>query len=117
MPTPGAGPFNHAGMLLVASGKGFYFGYGVPQTSAPIPPSGVTVVPVSDADATIEVRMVTRRNERQPSSTDFVACARVALVPAPSPCVAARDAEPVAGAGAGAAEPEAGRLTIRGRRP
>ena len=36
MATPGAGPFNHAGILLVASGKGFYFGYGVP-TSAPHP--------------------------------------------------------------------------------
>ena len=31
MPTPNAGPFNHAGMMLVASGKGLYLGYGVPR--------------------------------------------------------------------------------------
>ena len=82
--TPGAGPFNHAGILLVASGKGFYFGYGVP-TSAPHPLSGVTVVPVSDPDATVEVRMVTRKGERQPLVDSFIECARSALVPAPEP--------------------------------
>jgi DNA-binding transcriptional LysR family regulator len=83
-PTPGAGPFNHAGILLVASGKGFYYGYGVP-TSAPHPLSGVAVVPVSDPDATVEVRMVTRKGERQPLVDSFVECARGALVPAPEP--------------------------------
>ncbi len=55
MPTPGAGPFNHAGMMLVASGRGVYLGYGVPMTE-PQPPSGVAVRPVSDRDATTEIR-------------------------------------------------------------
>jgi DNA-binding transcriptional LysR family regulator len=84
MATPGAGPFNHAGILLVASGKGFYFGYGVP-ISAPHPTSGVTVVPVSDPGATVEVRMVTRKGERQALVDAFVDCASRALVPVPEP--------------------------------
>ncbi len=75
MPTPGAGPFNHAGMMLVASGRGVYFGYGVPQTG-PHPASGVAVVPVSDAEATIEVSVVSRRNEASAVVADFIACAQ-----------------------------------------
>lgn len=59
--TPGAGPFNHAGMMLVASQKGIYFGYGVPL-SGPQPASGVAVVPVSDPGATVDVRMVSRKD-------------------------------------------------------
>ncbi len=58
--TPGAGPYNHAGLMLVASGKGVYLGYGVPLT-APQAPSGVAVRPVSDPGATMEVCVVTRR--------------------------------------------------------
>lgn len=84
MATPGAGPFNHAGILLVASGKGFYLGYGVP-ISAPHPTSGVTVVPVADPDATVEVRMVTRKGEGQPLVDTFVECACRVLVPVPEP--------------------------------
>jgi DNA-binding transcriptional LysR family regulator len=84
MATPGAGPFNHAGILLVASGKGFYLGYGVPINS-PHPTSGVTVVPVSDRGATVEVRTVTRKNEGQPLVTSFVECACRVLAPVPEP--------------------------------
>jgi DNA-binding transcriptional LysR family regulator len=73
--TPGAGPYNHAGMMLVASGKGVYFGYGVPQTG-PTPASGVAVVPVSDPDATIEVSIVSRRNDTSSVAADFIACAQ-----------------------------------------
>lgn len=72
--TPGAGPFNHAGILLVASGKGVYLGYGVP-INAPHPTSGVAVVPVSNRDATVAVRMVTRKGENQPLVDTFVDCA------------------------------------------
>jgi DNA-binding transcriptional LysR family regulator len=73
IPTPGAGPFNHAGMMLVASGKGVYLGYGVPLTE-PQPPSGVAVRPVSDRDATTEVRVVHRKAEVSPVVTRFLEC-------------------------------------------
>ena len=84
MATPGAGPFNHAGILLVASGKGFYLGYGVPINS-PHPTSGVIVVPVSDRDATVEVRTVTRKGEGQPLVDSFVECACRVLAPVAEP--------------------------------
>ena len=72
-PTPGAGPFNHAGMMLVASGKGVYLGYGVPLTE-PQPPSGVAVRPLSDRDATTEVRVVHRKAESAPVVRRFLEC-------------------------------------------
>jgi DNA-binding transcriptional LysR family regulator len=75
LPTPNAGPFNHAGMMLVASGKGIYMGYGVPQTG-PTPASGVAVVPLSDEDATIEVSIVSRRNDASAVAANFIACAQ-----------------------------------------
>ena len=75
MPTPNAGPFNHTGMMLVASGKGLYMGYGVPQTG-PTPASGVAVVPLNDDDATIEVSIVSRRNDASAVAADFIACAQ-----------------------------------------
>jgi DNA-binding transcriptional LysR family regulator len=65
VPTPGVGPFNHAGMMLVASGKGVYLGYGVPLTE-PHPPSGVAVRPVSDQGATTQIRVVHRKVEESP---------------------------------------------------
>lgn len=71
IPTPGAGPFNHAGIMLVASGKGVYLGYGVPSTE-PHAPSGVTVRPVSDPDAVIEVCVVTRSGEHSPLVVAFL---------------------------------------------
>ncbi len=37
--TPGAGPYNLAGMTLVASGKGIYLGYGVPLRDAVVRPA------------------------------------------------------------------------------
>lgn len=73
IPTPGAGPFNHAGMMLVASGKGVYLGYGVPLTE-PQPPSGVAVRPVNDRDATTEVRVVHRKAADSLVVTPFLEC-------------------------------------------
>ena len=73
IPTPGAGPFNHTGMMLVASGKGVYLGYGVPMTE-PQPPSGVAVRPVSDRDATTEIRVVHRRADASPVVRRFMEC-------------------------------------------
>jgi DNA-binding transcriptional LysR family regulator len=74
IPTPGAGPYNHAGMMLVASGKGVYLGYGVPLTT-PHSPSGVAVRPLSDPGATIEVCMVNRKGESSPLVLRFLECA------------------------------------------
>ena len=71
IPTPGAGPFNHAGMMLGASGQGVYLGSGVPLTE-PQPASGVAVRPVGDAGATIEVCVVHRKGESSPIVTRFL---------------------------------------------
>jgi DNA-binding transcriptional LysR family regulator len=71
VPTPGAGPFNHAGMMLVASGKGIYLGYGVPLTG-PQPASGVAVRPVTDAGATVEVCVVSRKRDTSPNVQHFL---------------------------------------------
>jgi len=74
IPTPGAGPYNHAGMMLVASGKGVYLGYGVPLTTTHAP-SGVAVRPVSDPGATIEICVVSRKSESSPLVLRFLECA------------------------------------------
>jgi DNA-binding transcriptional LysR family regulator len=71
--TPGAGPFNHTGMMLVASGKGVYLGYGVPLTE-PQSPSGVAVRPVSDRDATTEIRVVYRKADDSQVIRRFLEC-------------------------------------------
>jgi len=73
IPTPGAGPFNHAGMMLVASGKGVYLGYGVPLTG-PQPLTGVAVRPLNDPSATTEVRVVHRKGDDSPVVTRFLEC-------------------------------------------
>jgi hypothetical protein len=73
VPTPGAGPFNHTGMMLVASGKGVYLGYGVPMTE-PQPPSGVAVRPVSDRKATTEIRVVHRKADTSLVVRRFLEC-------------------------------------------
>lgn len=73
IPTPGAGPFNHAGMMLVASGKGIYLGYGVPMTE-PQPPSGVAVKPISDREAITEIRAIHRKADNSPVLRRFLEC-------------------------------------------
>lgn len=73
MTTPGAGPFNHAGLMLVASGKGAYIGHGIPLTNSQ-GASGVAVVPLSDEDATIEVCVVSRKAETSPIVPRFLEC-------------------------------------------
>jgi len=72
-PTPGAGPYNHAGLMLVASGKGVYLCLGVPLTS-PQPASGVAVLPVGDPGATIEVCVASRRGESSQLVHQFLEC-------------------------------------------
>jgi len=73
IPTPGAGPYNHAGLMLVASGKGVYLCLGVPLTS-PQPASGVAVLPVGDPGATIEVCVANRRGETSHLVHQFLEC-------------------------------------------
>lgn len=74
VPTPGAGPFNHTGMMLVASGRGVYLGYGVPMTDAH-PPSGVAVRPLNDPHAITEVRVVHRKADDSTALRRFLECA------------------------------------------
>jgi DNA-binding transcriptional LysR family regulator len=71
IPTPGAGPYNHAGIMSVASGKGVYVCIGIPLTS-PRPAGGVAVVPVSDPDATIDVCVAWRKSEASPMVLQFL---------------------------------------------
>ena len=73
VPTPGAGPYNHAGLMMVASGKGVYLCLGVPLTS-PQPASGVAVLPVVDPGATIEVCVASRKGEVSPLVGQFLDC-------------------------------------------
>ena len=77
IPTPGAGPYNHAGLMSVASGKGVYVCIGIPLTS-PHPLSGVAVVPISDPEATDRrVRGVAQgRRPRPTAASSSIACGR-----------------------------------------
>jgi hypothetical protein len=94
VPTPGAGPFNPAGLIQVASGRGVYLCLGVAQRG-PEPTGGVAVLPVSDADATIDVCVVSRKGETAPAVAHFLACvSRVfpGMASAPALAVSARAA-------------------------
>ncbi len=71
IPTPGAGPHNHRGLMLVASGQGVYVCVGVPLTS-PQPTSGIAVVPIADPSATIEICVVWRKTEQSSAVTRFM---------------------------------------------
>jgi DNA-binding transcriptional LysR family regulator len=73
VPTPGAGPNNHAGLMMVASGKGVYLCLGVPLTS-PQPASGVAVLPIGDPAATIEVCVASRKRETSLLIGQFLDC-------------------------------------------
>lgn len=70
--TPHAGPFNNSGLMQVASGRGIYLCLGVPHTG-PQPASGVTVVPLTDPAATIDVCVASRKGDRSQVVTDFLA--------------------------------------------
>lgn len=71
--TPGAGPFNNAGLMMVASGTGIYLCLGIAHTS-PQPTSGVAVLPLSDPGATIEVCVAYRKSETSPLVSRFLEC-------------------------------------------
>ena len=71
LPTPGAGPYNQAGLMMVAQGKGAYLCMGIPLTS-PHAAGGVAVVPVSDPDATLDVCVAWRKGETSPAIAQFI---------------------------------------------
>jgi LysR family transcriptional regulator, benzoate and cis,cis-muconate-responsive activator of ben and cat genes len=73
VPTPDAGPYNQAGLMMVATGKGTYLCMGIPLTS-PQAASGVAVVPVSDPDATLDVCVAWRKGEASPVVRQFLDC-------------------------------------------
>ena len=73
--TPGAGPWNQAGLMLVAEGNGIYIGIGTPPTTPRIT-GGVAIVPIHDPDAAIDVCVVWRKHETSKSVLRFVECAR-----------------------------------------
>ena len=65
------GPWEEAGTMLVASGKGIYIGVGA-VLSHPVFGSEVTTVPLSEPGATIEVHMAWRKDEKPKLIFDFV---------------------------------------------
>jgi LysR family transcriptional regulator, benzoate and cis,cis-muconate-responsive activator of ben and cat genes len=73
VPTPDAGPYNQAGLMLVASGKGIYVCMGIPLTS-PHPLSGIAVVPISDPEATVDICVAWRKGETSPVVRQFLNC-------------------------------------------
>jgi len=68
VPTPDAGPYNQAGLIQVASGKGVYLCMGIPFTST----QTVAVVPLSDPDATLDICVAWRRDEASPIVCKFL---------------------------------------------
>jgi hypothetical protein len=74
IPTPGAGPHNHAGLMLAASGRGTYLCIGVPVGSQQ-PATGVALVPIADARATVDVCIAWRKTETSRAVLQFIECA------------------------------------------
>ncbi|HEY3044924.1 MAG TPA: LysR family transcriptional regulator [Vicinamibacterales bacterium] len=69
--TPGAGPNNHAGLMMVASGQGAYICIGVPVSSHERA-SGVAVVPIADPGATIDICVAWRKKESSATVLQFM---------------------------------------------
>jgi DNA-binding transcriptional LysR family regulator len=69
--TPGAGPHNHAGMMLVASGQGAYICIGVPISSHERA-SGVALVPISDPGAAVDICVARRKKESSAAVLQFM---------------------------------------------
>jgi DNA-binding transcriptional LysR family regulator len=69
--TPGAGPHNHAGMMMVASGQGAYICIGVPVSSHERA-SGVAVVPIADPGAAVDICVAWRKKESSAAVLQFM---------------------------------------------
>ena len=68
VPTPDAGPYNQAGLMMVASGKGIYLCMGIPFTAN----QTVAVVPLSDPEAMLDICVAWRKNETSPTVCKFL---------------------------------------------
>ncbi len=79
-PTPGAGPYNQSGLLLAAQGAGLYIGIDTPPSTTRIG-RGVSIIPLDEPGATIDVCVVCRRDETSAHVLRFVDCARQAFPP------------------------------------
>jgi hypothetical protein len=62
-------------MMLVASRQGYYVGIASPFTQTHRV-SGVTVVPLNEPDARLEIRIAWRQNDTSRCVTEFVRSAR-----------------------------------------
>ena len=71
IPTPDAGPYNQAGLMMVASGKGIYLCMGIPLT-APQALTSVIAIPLADQDATLDVCVAWRKGESSPIVSQFL---------------------------------------------
>jgi len=71
IPTPGAGPHNHAGMMMVASGQGTYICIGVPVSSHQ-GASGVALVPIADPGAAVDICVAWRKKESSAAVLQFM---------------------------------------------
>jgi len=69
--TPGAGPHNHAGMMMVASGQGTYICIGVPVSSHQRA-SGVALVPIADPGAAVDICVAWRKKESSDAVLQFM---------------------------------------------
>jgi DNA-binding transcriptional LysR family regulator len=68
VPTPDAGPYNQAGLMMVAAGKGIYLCIGIPFTAT----ETVAVVPLADPDATLDICVAWRKGESSPTICKFL---------------------------------------------
>ena len=68
VPTPDAGPYNQAGLMQVASGKGIYLCMGIPFGAT----QTVAVLPLSDPDATLDICVAWRKGEASPVVCKFL---------------------------------------------
>jgi DNA-binding transcriptional LysR family regulator len=79
--TPGAGPYNQAGLMRVAGGEGVYIGIESPPT-LPRVGDGIAVVPLDEPGATIDVCAIWRKNETSRLALRFIDAAREQFAPA-----------------------------------
>jgi DNA-binding transcriptional LysR family regulator len=72
------GPYEEAGTVLVASGKGIYIGGGA-AIAHPGVSRQVRAIPLNDANATIGIWMAWRKEEQSPQVLEFLESMRLAL--------------------------------------
>jgi len=66
--TPDAGPYNQAGLMQVAQGKGIYMSIGIPFANI----QTVAAIPISDPEATLDICVAWRKGESSPVVCKFL---------------------------------------------